>query len=256
MPKVVGNKSRDRMGLIWILENASPERTAENRRSQERHSEQTQTACEPGGSGQHGRGYDPALGKRGGSRSEAWNDVIALQVVNALWLKDPAARHKQAGAMLVGLNGISPRDELEGMMVAQLITAHNAAMECYRRAMIPEQHAEARRENLAHAGKLSRTFATLLEALNRHRGKGQQKMTVEHVHVHPGGQAVVGMVGTSGGGDRAQNEDRCDARQIADAPQPEMWGSLPDHRTAVPAGGDGEWPLPDARRPIEGWSEG
>jgi hypothetical protein len=27
------------------------------------------------------------------------------------------------------------------------------------------------------------TSATLLEALNRHRGKGQQKVTVEHVHV-------------------------------------------------------------------------
>jgi hypothetical protein len=40
--------------------------------------------------------------------------------------------------------------------------------------MIPEQHAEARRENLAQAGELSRTFAMLLEALNRHRGKGQQ----------------------------------------------------------------------------------
>ena len=46
-----------------------------------------------------------------------------------------------------------------------------------------------RRENLNQANKLSRTFATLLEALNRHRGKGQQKVTVEHVHVHAGGQA-------------------------------------------------------------------
>jgi hypothetical protein len=27
--------------------------------------------------------------------------------------------------------------------------------------------------------------------LNRHRGKGQQKVTVEHVHVHNGGQAYV-----------------------------------------------------------------
>lgn len=36
--------------------------------------------------------------------------------------------------------------------------------------------------------------ATLLEALNRHRGKGQQKVAVEHVHVHAGGQAVVGMM--------------------------------------------------------------
>jgi hypothetical protein len=77
-------------------------------------------------------------------------------------------------------------------MAAQLIAAHNAAMECYRRAMIDEQTFEGRRENLAQANKLSRTFATLLEALNRHRGKGQQKMTVEHVYVHSGG-AVVGV---------------------------------------------------------------
>jgi hypothetical protein len=66
--------------------------------------------------------------------------------------------------------------------------------------MIDGQNPEARRENLAHAGKLSRTFATLLEALNRHRGKGQQKMTVEHVHVHSGGQAVVAWSGRQGPG--------------------------------------------------------
>jgi hypothetical protein len=68
------------------------------------------------------------------------------------------------------------------MMAAQLIAAHNAAMECYRRGMLGEQTFEGRRENLAQANKLSRTFTTLLEALNRHLGKGQQKVTVEHVH--------------------------------------------------------------------------
>ena len=47
---------------------------------------------------------------------------------------------------------------------------------------------EGRRENLNRANKLSRTYSTLLEMLNRHRGKGQQKVTVEHVHVHAGGQ--------------------------------------------------------------------
>jgi hypothetical protein len=81
----------------------------------------------------------------------------------------------------------------------ELIAAHNAAMECYRRAMIGEQTFEGRREALNQANKLSRTYAILLEALNRHRGKGQQKVTVEHVHVHSGGQAVVGVVGTLGG---------------------------------------------------------
>jgi hypothetical protein len=48
--------------------------------------------------------------------------------------------------------------------------------------------------------KLARTFATQMEALNRYRGKGQQKMTVEHVHVHDGGQAMVGQFSHEGGG--------------------------------------------------------
>ena len=61
------------------------------------------------------------------------------------------------------------------MLAAQMIATHNASMECYRRAMIGEQTFEGRRENLSQAGKLSRTYAQLLEALNRHRGKGQQK---------------------------------------------------------------------------------
>jgi hypothetical protein len=85
------------------------------------------------------------------------------------------------------------------MIATQLIATHNATMECYRRAMIGEQTLEGRRENLNQANKLSRTYATLIEALNRHRGKGQQKVTVEHVHVHAGGQAVVGVVESPGG---------------------------------------------------------
>src|ERR1700719_2264511 len=90
---------------------------------------------------------------------------------------------------------------IEGMIAAQLLAAHNATMECYRRAMIGEQTLEGRRDNLNQANKLSRTYATLIEALNRHRGKGQQKVTVEHVDVHAGGQAVVGVVEVPGGGD-------------------------------------------------------
>src|SRR5690242_18263867 len=36
------------------------------------------------------------------------------------------------------------------------------------------------------AVKLLRTFTAQVEALQRYRGKGQQKVTVEHVHVHAG----------------------------------------------------------------------
>ena len=141
------------------------------------------------------------------------------------------------------------------MMAAQLIAAHNAAMECYRRAMIGEQTFEGRQENLAQANKLSRTYATLLEALNRHRGKGAQKVTVEHVHVHPGAQAVVGVVEKAGGGDRAKLEDQFGARQIAHASQLAM--RRPDtERKPMPVAGDAERALPDAWRTITGRAEG
>ena len=46
--------------------------------------------------------------------------------------------------------------------------------------------------------KLARTNSTQMEALKRYRTGGQQKVTVEHVTVNEGGQAIVGAV-THGG---------------------------------------------------------
>jgi hypothetical protein len=153
--------------------------------------------------------HDPAklpgkLKRIGGSMSDEWNNIIANQTVSALWLKhsDAEQTQKKRHAVVDALIGISPRDELEGMIAAQLLACHNASMECYRRAMLDNQTFEGRRETLSQANKLSRTYATLLESLNRHRGKGAQKVTVEHVHVHEGGQAIVGNVESRGEGSR------------------------------------------------------
>jgi hypothetical protein len=199
----------------------------------------------------------PKLKQLGGSQSDDWNNVLSCQALNTLWRlpNDDETQERQFRATAAALVGIDPKDELEGMMAAQLLAAHNAAMECYRRAMIPEQSFEGRRENLNQANKLSRTYASLLEALNRHRGKGQQKVTVEHVHVHAGGQAVVGMVETPGGGDRTKAQDQPHAKQVTHAPQPPMRSSNPTGES-VPVAGDGERPLPDARRNVAGRSKG
>ncbi len=197
------------------------------------------------------------LKRIGGSQSDHWNNILATQAMNSLWLKnsDKKTHDQQFSATIAGLAGIGPKDELEGMIAAQLFAAHNAAMECYRRAMIGEQTFEGRRENLSQANKLSRTYAALLEALNRHRGKGQQKVTVEHVHVHSGGQAVVGVVEPPGGGDRPTLEVQPHARQITHAPEPTM--RSPDtRREAVPVAGDGERPLSNARRKVARSTDG
>ena len=81
------------------------------------------------------------------------------------------------------------------MIAAQAMAAHHASMECSRRAMLHEQPFEAAQALRKAAANASRTFVELLSALDRKRGKGgQQKVTVEHVHVHQGGRAIVGNV--------------------------------------------------------------
>lgn len=46
--------------------------------------------------------------------------------------------------------------------------------------------------NVNLATKLLRTFLAQVEALDRYRGKGQQKTNVEQVHLHDGAQGIVG----------------------------------------------------------------
>jgi hypothetical protein len=193
----------------------------------------------------------------GGSMSDDWNNILGNQTCNALWLRnsDEEARDRQRGAAVAALIGIGPKDELEGMMAGQLVACHNAAMESYRRSMLSEQTFEGRQENLNQANKLSRTYATLLEALNRHRRKGQQKVTVEHVHVHSGGQAIVGAVESPAPVNSPRHENQRDAQQIAHTPQPAM-RSPNAEREPVPGASDVERPLPYARRKIARCSEG
>ena len=189
-----------------------------------------------------------ALKTIGGSLSDHWNNTLVNQAAQSLWTRnsDDETRQRQLSATVAALVGIGPNDEVEGMVAAQLIAAHNAAMECYRRAMIGEQTFEGRREALNQANKLSRTWASLLEALNKHRGKGQQKVTVEHVHVHAGGQAVVGNIERPGGGDPNKSEEQPHAKH-EHAPEPALRGE-DAKRCALPIARDDEWPVPDARR--------
>lgn len=196
----------------------------------------------------------------GGSGSDDFNRVIADQAVRSLWLAyaDKEGRDKLQSAALATLVSIAPKDEIEGMLAAQMVAAHAASMECFRRAMISEQSHEGRQSNLNHAGKLSRTYVQLLEALNRHRGKGtQQKVTVEHVHVHAGGQAVVGTVEAlpGGGGVADQNQRQPHAKALLHAPVAPLRGENTE-RDPVRLAGDAERSVSHARRKVARRSEG
>src|SRR4051812_2964707 len=107
--------------------------------------------------------------------------------------------------VLAAATGIGAHDEVEGMLAAQMVSTHFAAMTLLRRLKgtetIPQQASSG-----SLAVKLLRTYTMQIEALQRVRGKGQQKVTVEHVHVHSGGRAVVGLV--QGGGAPSKSEDQ------------------------------------------------
>ena len=76
-----------------------------------------------------------------GSNYENFNLIVTNQVIHSLWLgsADEADRQKLFEGCLEAMAGIGPRDETEGMLAAQMIACHSAAMDCFRRAMIPNQ---------------------------------------------------------------------------------------------------------------------
>ena len=192
----------------------------------------------------------------GGSMSDYWNNQLANDTIQTLRYfenSDAEVIKEQQRAAIQALIGIAPRDECEGMIAAQLLACHYASMECYRRAMLNSQTFEGRHENLSQANKLSRTYAVLLDALNGHRGKGQQKVTVEHVHVHEGGRAIVGNVEATGGGVAPKPKEQPHALGYAPG---ETMPSADPPRELVPVACDAEWSMPDARRKVAGRSSG
>ncbi|WBQ11329.1 hypothetical protein L2D01_05975 [Hyphomonadaceae bacterium ML37] len=130
----------------------------------------------------------------GAVQTRVINDVIAT-----LWMpKDlsPEDRAARANAALLIFARLAPRDEAEAMLAIQMIAAHNAATECYRRSMIPNQTFEGRDQALKHAAKMSALYDKLLASYDKRRGKRDQTVVVKHVTVKDGGQAILGDVHT------------------------------------------------------------
>jgi len=189
----------------------------------------------------------------GGGENHAWNDRIQRLVLSAI----PTSREDLGAvgtAVFSGMIDINPADPIEGILTSQLVIAHEAALAMYQRAWSqPPEHFEARCRYLQMADKAQRTLAILTERLDRHRGAGQQSITVKHVTVNAD-NAIVGDVNQApGGGPQVEKKDQPHA--ITHAPQPALWSENPQ-REPVPVASDAERALPDARRPITGRPQG
>jgi hypothetical protein len=105
--------------------------------------------------------------------------------------------------MLSVVQGAKSKDQLETMLLAQMAVINMAIMgfagQLRKVETIQQQDSAERALN-----KLARTYAMQLEALKRYRTGGEQKVTVQHVSVSEGGQAIVGNVTQETGGTAPQ----------------------------------------------------
>jgi hypothetical protein len=136
-----------------------------------------------------------------GTTEAAVANSLLNSLINAACDGTPSSPPTEQGinGVLAAVHGIGANDEIEAMLAVQMVATHFAATRALRRLKGSDTtHQQDSNGNLAV--KLLRTFAAQTEALQRYRGKGQQKVIVEHVHVHTGGQAIVGSVSQSVGG--------------------------------------------------------
>jgi hypothetical protein len=125
-------------------------------------------------------------GKRkavGGADHDEWNDWLTFTTAVALPVNqnDEARATEAAIAAVSGMVDMKPADPIEGIIISQLIVAHQASLSMYQRAWAqPSEYFAARTKYLALADKAARTVAILTERLDHHRGRGQQKIVVQH----------------------------------------------------------------------------
>jgi hypothetical protein len=123
------------------------------------------------------------------------------QLINAV-SKDDTPDVGELNSAIATVAGIEPRNHLEAMLAVQMTSVHMAALR-HIRLMHTSVTIEQLDIHERAVNKLMRTFTSQMEALRKHRNGGNQKVVVEHVHVHEGGQAIVGHV-THGGRDEKE----------------------------------------------------
>jgi hypothetical protein len=93
-------------------------------------------------------------------------------------------------ATLQALADAEPKDAIEARLCLQAHTLYAQGMKYISRADNQDMmcHAE---HYMKFALKLLRLHNETIEALNKHRRQGEQRVTVQHFHVNDGGQAAI-----------------------------------------------------------------
>ena len=199
-----------------------------------------------------GQGWEARLKDALGTTSQAFLDTELLRLLNCFCDRAGTVDAGAVNAALAVVDGLKPQNEIEAMLALQMAATHALAMKfsarLYSGALqtIPQQDSAA-----LTLSRLQRTFTTQMDSLSNMRRGGRQKVVVEHVHVYPGGQAIVGNVTHPGRGVSGENSGQPHAadnqRTIAASGSAPMW--CPDAaREALPISNrEGQEAVSDAR---------
>ena len=137
-----------------------------------------------------------------GSISTEFSNMLLSSTLNTLFESSAYSRVDSVNAVYSELIALNPRDSYEGMIITRMIALHHQYMHLMGMSA-QASNQDARDKVINSATKLMRVYNESLEALNKHRRKGEQRVTVthNHVNVNEGGKAIVSsQINQAGGG--------------------------------------------------------
>ena len=105
--------------------------------------------------------------------------------------KDIEATTQKINAILSTLDSLKPTDNIEHMLISQMLLTNDLIMRYATENASPSNFFESDNINQKKFFQTSKLFIQQLDALGKFRRGGEQKVTVQHVNVSNGGQAVV-----------------------------------------------------------------
>jgi len=113
-------------------------------------------------------------------------------VVNSV-LSSSNRNPEQIQALVSLYREIGVENPVESMLLSQMVSVHKHAMKLMAQAN--EISSATTSEAIMNmVNKLMRTFTSQVEAFEKLKRGGRQVIKVDHVHVHEGGQAIVGNI--------------------------------------------------------------
>ena len=129
-----------------------------------------------------------------GTTSSDFVNATLVQIQNASRLPCGGVSEISVNAVLAFIEGAEVKNEVEAALAIQMACTHAVTMAVLSRA--GGAHGGDRHVAImaAAASKLARAYAIQVETLRRLRAGGSQYMRIEHIHIEPNAQAVIGNI--------------------------------------------------------------